>query len=243
MMPRITISNGDKTVEFQAMIHIGRKEFYEEVKNHIYSLKENGFVLFFEWVKPGKEENMDNFDKALGVQFTPDLYENFSKLYGVTFQDNNDFIWLVNNLDFNVDLSIDEIMSHYDAKQGKTESIKLPKEAQDINSLVLDKLSSLNEKELQILIYVNKAILNAIIKSDGAKNGIISNFANKDLFDIILHKRNDVVSEAIITSKYKKIVITYWLLHFEWILKNLQKNDSNWKIIKTEYLYPIGEKK
>lgn len=242
-MPRITISNGEKTVEFQAMIHIGRKEFYEEVKSHIYTLKENGFVLFFEWVKPGSEENMDNFDKALWVQFTPDLYENFSKLYGVTFQDNSDFLWLVNNLDFNVDLSIDEIMSYYDAKQDKSEMVGLPKEAQDINGLLLDKLATLNEKELQILIYVNKAILNAIIKSDGAKNSIIANFANKDLFDIILHKRNDVVSEAIIESEYKKIVITYGLLHFEWILKNLQKNDPSWKIIKTEYLYPISEKK
>jgi hypothetical protein len=33
--------------------------------------------------------------------------------------------------------------------------------------------------------------------------------------------------------------MTYWLLHFKWILELLQKNDPNWKIIKTKYLYPI----
>lgn len=242
-MPRITISNWEKTVEFQAMIHIGREEFYDEVKNHIYTLKQDGYVLFFEWVKPGKEENMKKFDEALGVKFTPDLYENFSKLYWVTFQENEEFLGLVNNLDFNIDLSIDEIMSYYDANVQKNETPKITKETQDINALVLDKLSMLKDRELQLLIYINKSILNALIKSDTAKEGIMANFWNKDLFDVILHKRNDVVSDAIIKSEYKKIVITYGLLHFEGILENLQKNDPNWKVVKTEYLYPISEKR
>jgi hypothetical protein len=33
--------------------------------------------------------------------------------------------------------------------------------------------------------------------------------------------------------------MTYWLLHFNWVLKLLQKNDPSWKIIETKYLYPI----
>jgi len=37
----------------------------------------------------------------------------------------------------------------------------------------------------------------------------MDNFSNKKLFDIILNKRNDILSEEIINSKHKKIFITY----------------------------------
>jgi hypothetical protein len=57
---------------------------------------------------------MKKFDEALGINFTPTLYENFSRLYGLTFQDNNYFLELVNNYDFNIDLSIDEIIKFYE---------------------------------------------------------------------------------------------------------------------------------
>jgi hypothetical protein len=100
-------------------------------------------------------------------------------------------------------------------------------------------LSNLNDRELKILVYTNKSILNLIIKSDWIKDFVTKNFANQQLFDVILNKRNENLSKEIISSKYDKIFITYGLLHFNWVLKLLQENDSNWKIIKTEKSYPI----
>ena len=97
----------------------------------------------------------------------------------------------------------------------------------------------MNNKELKILRYINKGLLNFIIESDATKNLVLDNFSNKTLFKIILDKRNDVISDKIVNSEHKKIYITYWLLHFEWVLKNLQKDDKKWKVTKTKYLYPI----
>jgi hypothetical protein len=50
----------------------------------------------------------------------------------------------------------------------KTSNVKKIENPQIINASeqILNELSSLNDKELQILIYVNQAILNVIIKND-----------------------------------------------------------------------------
>jgi hypothetical protein len=39
-MPEITISNGEKTVVFQAMSHIGTQDFYDTIKENIKKKKE-----------------------------------------------------------------------------------------------------------------------------------------------------------------------------------------------------------
>jgi hypothetical protein len=54
-----------------------------------------------------------------------------------------------------------------------------------------------------------------------------------------LAERNKVLVDAIETSEYDKVFITYWLLHFKWVYELLKANDSNWEIIETKHLYPI----
>jgi len=79
----------------------------------------------------------------------------------------------------------------------------------DLNSEIIKTLASLNDKELSILRYINKALLNFIIGSENTQNIVMDNFANKKLFGIILDKRNEVLSTKIINSDDKKIFITY----------------------------------
>lgn len=236
-MPEFTLTNWKKIVKFQAMIHIWKKDFYEQIAKNIRNFKKENWVYFFEWVKAGTEKNMQDFNKALWVKFDQDLYKNFSKLYGVSFQDNSIFLWLENNLDFNVDISMDKIMELYNEKKIKQKNTS--QEVLDANKEILEALSSLNEKELKLLIYVNQAILNRIIASENIQSSIWNQFWNQELLDVILNERNKVVANEIINSDYDKIFITYWLLHFKWILKLLQENDKNWKIIKTKNYYPI----
>ena len=118
---------------------------------------------------------MKKFEEALGVNFTPDLYKNFSRLYGLTFQDNSQLLELVNNYDFNIDLTIDEIIKLYE-KLPKEGAKNIPSEVQDIDALILEELSRLNEKQLQILVYINQAIMNFIVKNDKLQAGVLANF-------------------------------------------------------------------
>lgn len=238
-MPTYTISNGKKIVIFQAMSHIWKKSFYEKVKQNLIKAKKNWFVYFFEWVRPWTKENKKDFDKAIWIKFDKNLYKNFSKLYGVTNQDNRIFLWLVNNLDFNVDLSIDDIMKYYKKYNFKNPNLSKTQQAIDVNKEIIKTLSKLNPKELAILRYINQAILNVIISSPKARTTISDNFWNKNLFKVILEERNKNLVKNITKSKYNKIFITYWLMHFDGVFKLLKQKDKNWKIIKVNYLYPI----
>lgn len=241
-MPTYILSNWDKKVVFQWMSHIWTKDFYEKIKNNLIERKKEWYVYFYEWVKPWKEENHKKFNKAIWIKFDKDLYKNFSKLYWVVHQDNSIYMNLVNNKDFNIDLSLDEIMKFYEKSnipENKKINILEKNEVVDVNKEIIKTLSSLNHKELSILRYINKGILNFMIWSKGTQNFVMDNFSNKKLFSIILDKRNEVLSDEIIKSEYNKIYVTYWLLHFEWVFELLKKNDKNWKIIEEKYSYPI----
>lgn len=246
-MPTITISNWKKEVIFQAMSHIWTKNFYSRVRNNIIEAKKKWFVYFFEWVKPWSEKNAKEFNNAIWIEFNKDLYKNFSKIYWVEYQDNEYFLWLwekncdLDYCDFNVDLNMNQIMDSYNEKIVKNPNLKnnSDKLPLDVNKDIVNALNWLNDRELKVIVFINKSILNFIIKSDKLQEIITDNFANKALFDVILNKRNEVVANKIIDSKYNKIITTYWLLHFDWIFELLKKNDPNWKIVKKEVLYPI----
>lgn len=242
-MPQYTLNNWEKTVVFQAMSHIWSNDFYTKIKNDLENRKQEWYVYYYEWVKPWTDKNMKNFNSALWIEFDPDLYKNFSKLYWVIHQDNSIFMNLVNDKDFNVDISIDEIMDFYTSTDSWSWSLDwnslASKEVLDINSEIVKTLSLLNDRQLSLLQYINQALLNFIIWNTQTQSFIQDNFSNKQLFDVILGKRDNHLASEVHTSSHDKIFITYGLLHFEWFFWLLKQKDPNWKIIETTYSYPI----
>lgn len=239
-MPIYQITNGNKKVVFQAMSHIWTPNFYENVKNNIITFKKLGYVLYFEWVKPWSVTNQKAFDRALGIKLDSKTYENMSKLYGLTNQDNSKFLWLINDLDYNIDITIDDIMEKY-SKEKLISGVQNRTYTQpiDITTEIINELSQIRENELKVLRYINKSFINVIIKSENLQTAIQSAFTDKELFHVILDKRNEVLSKKIIESQDTKIIITYGLLHFQWVFELLKQNDIKWRIEKIDYLYPI----
>lgn len=236
-MPLYTLTNDIKTVQFQWMSHIASSQFYTWVQAAIWVAKKENFVLFFEWVRPGSEENLEKFNQAIWVDFNPSLYENFSKLYWVTHQNNEDFLWILNDNDFNIDLDIDTIMSLYNKKIDKN-SISLEEtniEVPDVSTDIIEILTEMSDKQLAIMRYINKSILNFLIKHKSLRDAIISNFGNQDLFAVILDDRNTHLVENINQSEYNKIIVIYGLMHFEWVFDLLQSEDENWRIERIDY--------
>jgi hypothetical protein len=241
-MPEYTISNWTKTVTFQAMSHIWTDKFYKQIIENIKKHKNNWGIYFYEWVKPWTKESLEKFNNAIWIKFDEDLYKNFSKLYWVKNQDNREFLWLINNKDYNIDLNMDEIVKIYEEKiSTNTNSWEIfkSKVPVDANKIILESLASLNDKELKILVYINQAILNFIIWNKSTQDFLTKNFTNTDLFDVILWKRNEILATNILNSDSNDIYITYWLLHFDWVLKLLKSFDKKWQIIQTRNLYPI----
>lgn len=236
-MPVYTLSNGEKTIIFQWMSHIGTPDFYKKVQENIYHAKENWYVLFFEWVLPWSWENEEKFNQIMWIQFDKTLYENFSKIYGVVAQNNDDFLGLVNDQDFNIDISVDDIIAIYNEKYGA--HVQRDSPIIDAGKEISQILSELNEQELKLLVYINQSILNTIIKYDWLRESLLQFSGNTHIFDVILNDRNVHLVEEIKASQYDKIVITYGLMHFPWVYALLQKGDPRWEIIWEEYLYPV----
>lgn len=63
-VPLVTVSNGQKTVVFQGMQHVGSKEFFKSVLFDLEKVLTAGYTLFYEGVQP--------------VPGRPDLTEWFS---------------------------------------------------------------------------------------------------------------------------------------------------------------------
>jgi len=234
-----TISNGEKTVVFQNMIHIASQNFYDTVAQEITKYKQDWYVYFFEWVRMWSQESNEAFDKALWVEFDENLYNNMSKLYWLVPQDNSKFLGLVNDKDFNIDTNMDQIIWEYETIKTQKNIEKEYTAPVDISSQTVETLANLQGRELQILVFINQALLSAMTKNDALVNTIQTNFWNQELYDVILNGRNKIVAKEIIESEYDKIFATYWALHFDGILKILQENDENWKIVDTKYLYPF----
>lgn len=240
IMPVYTLTNWNKTVVFHTMSHIWTPNFYQNVKNSIEKYKKDDFTYYFEWVKPGSKENQEKFDKALWIKLDKNTYSTMSKLYWLVNQDNSIFLNLVNNKDINVDVNIDEIVKKYDElKIQNWNQNRVYNDAIDINKELTKELSKLTPKELELLRYINKSFINVIVKNKEIQNTIQNEFANQELFDVILNQRNKIIAEKIISSDDKKIIATYGMLHFDWIYNILKQNDIKWQITKIDYLYPL----
>lgn len=237
-MPEYTLTNWDKTVVFQGMIHIWSENFYKNISNNLKKYKENWFLHFFEWVKQWTKENQEKFNKIIWFNFDKKLYENMWKLLWVTNQNYEKIIWEISEKDVNVDLSLDEIIAEYEKSWIKAEKEISEKEILNISWELDNVLQKLNSRELWALQYIYKWIFNLILQDSEFLESKFS-FWDENLTQIILQKRNEKLANEIINSKEKKFYVTYWLLHFDWIFKILQKNDKNWKIKETNYLYPF----
>ncbi len=233
-LPYYTLSNGEKIVRFQTMSHIASPEFYTDVRNNILRSKRWWYVLFYEGVKPGSMENTKKFNQALWINLSEDLYSRLSTLYGIVAQDNDFFLWIVNNKDYNIDLNLNEIMAIYEKKSTSTEenSMKiLWQDFQDTEDLITQSIENLSEKELELVRYVNQALMNMIIKNEGVRNTILNVLGNEDIFSVILDDRNEYLVSNILLSPEEKIFVIYGLMHFEWVFELLVKADPNWKIL------------
>ena len=259
------ISSDEKEIIFQTMSHIWTKKFYKQVEENIIDAKKKWYVLFYEWVKLEKKEKemlsddekikrkilwkysksfqkqkklQDDFNKALDII----LYKKFSKLCGLVVKNNQQFLWLINNKDFNIDLSLEEILKIYkqkikNKKQTK-KSINLDK-VEGINKKILNLLKNVNKKELKVLVWVNRWIMNFIVKNDNFRKKILELSGKQDIMWVILDNRNKYLVKEILNSKHKKIIIIYWMMHFEWVFEELRKADKTWKIDSKEEIFFI----
>ncbi len=229
-----SLSNGEKTIFFQAMSHIASPEFYTKVQENIQEKKSQGYVLFYEGVSGGSEESITIFRQALWIDLDSESYEKLSELYGMVAQNNQDFLGFGSTEDINVDLDLDSVVRLYREKVGQ-ENIQrsMQKDIVNIESDILQVLDGLRPREKKILQYINQGFMNIFIKNPWLQDMILWQFW-PDIFSVILDERNAYVVEEVRKSEYEKIIILYGMLHFEGIFQLLQQQDSRWKVVNIQ---------
>lgn len=238
-LPEYVISNGEKTVRFRGMAHIASEAFYAGVKEDIANARKDGYVLFYEGVRPGTPENAKKFDALMGFKFDKKLYDSMSKLYGLVPQKQDEIAGTPDPRDRNVDVSVDDIVAAYEKRKGAVSSEAKPSkatEAEELTANLSEELAkqaeALNERELALVQYLNRAIMGMVIKNRDAGEAAFAGLGKVDLFSSILHDRNAVLADAIASTDEKKIFVTYGILHFDGTFYLLQEKDPRWKLVE-----------
>lgn len=118
-----TFSAAGKQIVFFPMQHVGRKEYYEDVKRKVDSLKANDFVFFYEKIKDDTKDSLDlyKFRKIIHFGVPKNGYVNLlDSLYksGLNFkydlvnQPSAYDLGLTDKNSFNVDTTIKTIIGN-----------------------------------------------------------------------------------------------------------------------------------
>ncbi len=188
---------------------------------------------------------LEEFNEALWIKFDKDLYKNFSKLYWLVAQDNIQFLGFVNDKDFNIDLTLEKLMKIYREKMKKKEKNETKKiinldKVKDVNKDINELLKNLNKRELKVLVWVNKSMMNFLIKNENFRKKILELSGKQDIMWVIVNDRDENLAQEIQNSNFKKIYVIYWMMHFEWVFERLKNMDKTWKIIDTKEVFFIN---
>lgn len=214
-VPLKYITNGEKRLVFFPMHHIGKKVFYNDVKNKIDSLKAEGFTIYYEAVHLGNLR--DSLQKDT-------LYLKARKITGI------DFATATMNKGY-IDTSKNTLLGIKTKYIAKYHLINQPKDiilmsdslhVKNVDGNFVDLMNASEKKfgpiELDQYDYKTKF---------GEKYKLKK---NKELFKYFVEGyRNTLISTTILNDKNNKIILIYGSDHFKGILENLKQADPNFK--------------
>lgn len=169
-------SNTNKQYIFIPMIHVAKPEYYESVKQSITKAKNNGYVLYYEWIDfdVAPEEIKYKIREMVGLLPSTEGYKNALKPLvekGYVIQTNDKFLSIVNNKDFKVDITAEEVVQKFEDTYGVIEitdenratpwdeKYKATKSMKDVKKIILE--------------YRNKVVAEKIAESDDSQIVII----------------------------------------------------------------------
>lgn len=251
-MPRITLTDGKKQVVFQGMVHVGSEPFYQGVIFDLLQAADEGYVLFFEGVRPGAPENQERLNELLGTRGVDlsQVYDSMAQGCNLEFQ-NNYFSVFRDDMQNDparfvvADITVDEMMAEWDrllAEQPELAAAQAPiRSAEDVDrtdeqgATVLDGLSELTPGQRRLAALACQAFFNVSLGSEGRsqkpfQERVVLDFRNRHLADQILSHPGD------------RIYITYGNAHFPGVYALLRQADPNWRITDVQWRQAIEDR-
>lgn len=209
-----TLSNGNKTVLYLPLHHIGRKEYYTNLTHKVDSLQKLGYVVFYESVSGGTTDTIElqylakKFRKIQGDFNASNGYLDTTNhtIYGrIPYDETYDLInqptplqlGLHSNFARNVDVSLKELVTAFEHTYGP----------------------------VQLSACDSTTPLNADYNCTPLKPKLAKDFKKK----YVLGLRNKKLASEIVNSKHQHIFVIYGAMHFKGLFQELKNGDSKWK--------------
>lgn len=201
-----TFTNKDKTVKFLQMHHLGKPEFYENVKQLVDSLKKDGYVVYYEttqWDEIRDSVTHDHylrkFRKMLGFYLDSTGYANMFHDAGVFKKMISQPSYVELGLDANdmrADLPANRLIDIYEENYG---------------------VIQLEPGDLQMPL-TGKNILPKSLRLPKDK-----------VMSVVIDQRNKNLARTVQSSSANKILILYGAEHDKGSFEELAKLDESWK--------------
>lgn len=219
------ISNGEKDLCFLPMHHIGKQEFYDDTKSKLDSLSKNGYYIFFEGIQ-GKEM-ADKNERDI-------MYKKLRKLSGIDllkmgkgggYIDSTGNQSVFENPLLDNRIKKDKLVNQ-PASLRKTADSKI---GMQVDGSITDMITKYESKYGKIVL--DSIDLNIALgdKYEISKANKISKEKRKYL---ILDIRNEIITNQIVNSPYKKIVLVYGKGHYEGFMEGLKRLDAKFEAVK-----------
>ncbi len=245
-VPRVTLTDGEREVVFQGMIHIGSAPYYQAVAFDMTQAADLGYVLFFEGVRAGAPENVQRMNEILGTNGVNlnQVYDAFAQQCGLHFQNEYFGVFyddMASNPDqfVNADVSVDDMMAEWDRllqehpEWSAAQINERPEEEVD-NQLdgMMGRLNSLTPGQQRLTQLACQTVLNVNLGQLGGEKPPFNE-------NVVVDFRNRNLAEMIMQHPAERLYITYGYDHFRGVYKLLTEANPNWRIADVEWRQAI----
>jgi hypothetical protein len=250
ILPQATLSNGEKTVVFQGMLHIGSEGFYKSVVYDLEVALAAGYRLFYEGVQPSTAEADRWFSDTLaGGKDLSASHKEMAGACGLAFQ-LDWFEPLVADMKerpqrhLTADVTTAEMKAEFDRLVASDASFAAEasrKRAQaatgDADGGPLDAVLNMFRNgtagQKQLAGLVCRGMFSMLLDPRNERPAA-------QIDRVLLDFRNVKLVERILAEPNPRIYITYGTAHLKGVLALLQQNDPRWKVASVKWVRGIG---
>lgn len=248
LLPRVTLSDGAKTVVIQGMMHIGTERFYKQVVYDAEKALSDGYVLYYEGVQPNPEGDKWFADTLAGGGDLSANYQTMAEICGLQFQLG--YFELLQK-DFAVhpeshvtaDVDTLDMMREYERLEkadpefaaavagGRMQAEK----AEQMEGLAstIEWLQQGSEGQRKLAGYVCRWMMNRAGDEAAMDND------QSQIEKVILDYRNRALADRILADPHDKIYITYGAKHIKGVIALLRERDPAWTIESVSWTMPV----
>ncbi len=251
VLPQAVLSDGDKTVIFQGMVHVGSENFYKSVVYDLEEALDEGYKLYYEGVMPSTEDANKWFSETIvGGASLSDNYRQLSAVCGVKFQLDY-FKLLIHDIQAHperhatVDVTTADLKKEYERliKEDTGFAAIIDKEKKektkggDLSDETANKIFAFvqqaNENQKNMVGNICRGFFVYALKVGGEKKP-------QALDPLLLDFRNHHLARQIQADTSKKIYITYGAGHLPGLIQLLKEANPAWEVKSLKWLRGMG---